>query len=1101
MPSVSQLTDRLEELMTELEALRYYRRKKLITARAFASQKAKIMRSIEVAEDRLYEQKRKEALKKAEEAKAKRKADAEKAKKKAEADARLFVILAKIKAEYIADLTLKFQTKDVIRIELQTNEEGNVVSGNPLSDTEILNFIIRQPGRWLVQVGKVFYTLNDATRMRLQELVTDQLINTVAGVGSDGEIITEIIQQQFMILTRIPDEPAPGQYAFIDEGDFFPYYHKTHLNLSRYQIFNGKDDFNYDDNCLIYAFKMANIKQATLDLLKTKVKNRKVPTNVMEEIADIIECKIVVKTKDVNHRDRRIYGKKYENVIHIGLLEGHYFLIEKTGVTSYCLDHYDELKKMIDEKHKDDLYNYTEINHIYNAQNKKDVQRCIDSYDLVKHLLKNKDALLTLISMDDALIATTQFYDKINQTIGSLEYDEDKCVRPVEIKQKGKKDKKKFENVFFDFETDPNDEHIPYLCRTYDGTYHREFRGSDCAYQMLCSMTANTRFIAHNATYDYRFIISLLHNIKEISRGTRLISCKAKFGDKFVQIKDSYHLISKPLREFPEMFGIKDTMKEVMPYKLYTQENIKKQFVPISEALTYIKTDDDKKQFLNNIERWNLKKGDDYDIIEYSSLYCKIDCEILYKGYTTFREWVLKDLKIDIDDVLTTASLADLYFKKEGCYEDVYELSGIPQLFIQGCVVGGRTMCAENKMITIEGKINDFDAVSLYPSAMYRMDGFLKGSPNVLKELTYEFLQEKTDGYFVDIVIKSVGIHRKFPLMSYMTENGVRNFTNDMIGLTMRVDKYTLEDLIEFQKIEFDIVRGYYFDEGFNTKIKETILFCFEERLKKKKEGNPAQEIYKLLMNSGYGKTIMKPVDSEVKFFENKEEYEVYHRRHYNWITSHVYFGNKVRCDMVKPLNEHYNRAHIGTCILSMSKRIMNEVMSLAEDEKLDIFYQDTDSMHIKDQDISVLSSKFKEVYGRDLIGKNFGQFHSDFDIKSAKNVYSRRAIFLGKKAYIDELVGEDVDGNEVIDYHIRLKGIPNAVILDHAKRFGRVRSDVENYDEASAKNVFELYEDLSNGVTIPFDLTCDGDKANFKFNKDYSINTLSIFTRNVKYV
>jgi hypothetical protein len=1090
MPSVSQLTDRLEELITELEALRYYRRKKLITARAFASQKAKIQRSIEVAEDKLFLQKAKEAK----DAKAK-------AKKKAEANARLAVLKAKAKAEYIAKLTLEFQTKDEIRIELQTNEEGNVVSGNPLSDTEIFNFIIRQPGRWLVQVGQVFYTMNDATRMRLRDLVTNQLITSVVGVGSDGALINEINQEQFIIITRIPDEPAPGQYAFIDDAEFFPYYHKTHLNLSRYQIFKGKNDFNYDDNCFIYALKMANIKQTTLDLLKTKVKNRSVPVSVMEEIADIIQCKIIVKTKDVNHRDRRIYGKKYENVIHIGLLESHYFLIEKTNVTSYCLDHYDELKKMIDEKHKNDLYNYDDINHIYNARNQKDAERCIDSYDLVKHLLKNKDALLTLISMDDALIATTQFYDKINQTIGSLEYDEDKCVRPVEIK--GKKDKKKYVNVFFDFETDPNDKHIPYLCRTYDGTYHREFRGSDCAYKMLCSMTANTRFIAHNATYDYRFIVSLLHNIKEISRGTRLISCSAKFGDKYVQIKDSYHLISKPLREFPEMFGIKDAMKEVMPYKLYTQDNIKKQFVPIAEAFTHkeLRSDDDKKQFLNNIERWNLKKEDEtYDIIEYSSQYCKIDCEILYKGYTTFREWVLKDLKIDIDDILTTASLADLYFKIKGCYEDVYELSGIPQLFIQGCVVGGRTMCSENKMITIDGKINDFDAVSLYPSAMYRMDGFLKGVPNVLKELTYEFLQ-KQDGYFVDIVIKSVGIHRKFPLMSYMTENGVRNFTNDMIGRTMRVDKYTLEDLIEFQKIEFDIVRGYYFDEGFNTKIKETILFCFEERLKKKKEENPAQEIYKLLMNSGYGKTIMKPVDSEVKFFENKEEFEVYHRRHYNWITSHVYFGNKVRCDMVKPLNEHYNRAHIGTCILSMSKRIMNEVMCLAEDEKLDIFYQDTDSMHIKDQDISTLSSKFKEVYGRQLIGKNFGQFHSDFDIKNAKNVYSRRAIFLGKKAYIDELVGEDVDGNQVIDYHIRLKGIPNAVILDHAKRFGRVRSDVENYDEASAKNVFELYEDLSNGVTIPFDLTNDGDKANFKFNKNYTINTLSIFTRNVKYV
>jgi hypothetical protein len=839
----------------------------------------------------------------------------------------------------------------------------------------------------------------------------------------------------------------------------------------------------------MFALKMAGIPQTTLDVLKTKIKNRIVPVSVMDDIADVIQKQIRVKTKDVNHRDRRIYGKKYDDVINIGLLENHYFIIEKTTITSYCLEHYEELK---------DLPN---CNLIYNSMGMKNKDRCIDSYDLVKHLLNNKN-LLTQISMDDALIATTQFYDQINQNIVSLEYDIEKCVRPVIKEEKeGKKKFKKpeFKNVFFDFETDPNDKHIPYLCRTYDGETHREFRGSDCAYQMLCSMTANTRFIAHNATYDYRFIIPLLHNLNEISRGTRLISASATFGDKKIQVKDSYHLISKALKDFPEMFSIAGVIKEVMPYKLYTQENIAKKFVPIADALEYVK-DGDKQQFLNNIERWNCKKGDEYDIIEYSSQYCKVDCEILYKGYITFRKWILDELKIDIDEVLTTASLADLYFKKMGCYDGVNELSGIPQLFIQGCVVGGRTMCAENKMIKVDGKINDFDAVSLYPSAMYRMDGFLKGSPKIIENLSYDWLQQQ-DGYFVDIVIKSVGIHRRFPLMSYMTEAGVRNFTNDMIGRTMRVDKYTLEDLIKFQQIEFDIVRGYYFNEGFNTKIKETILFCFNERLKKKKEGNPAQEIYKLLMNSGYGKTIMKPVDNEVKFFESKEEYNTYHRRHYNWITSHVYFGNKVRCDMVKPLNQHYNRGHIGTCILSMSKRIMNEVMCLAEDEKLPIYYQDTDSMHLLDENISKLSGKFKEVYGRDLIGKTFGQFHSDFDIDGAKNVYSRKLIALGKKAYIDELVGQDADGNEVIDYHIRLKGIPNNVILDHAKRFGRVRNDIVEYAEASKKNVFELYQEMFEGKEVAFDLTNDGERANFKFNADYSINTLSIFTRTVKYI
>ena len=98
--------------------------------------------------------------------------------------------------------------------------------------------------------------------------------------------------------------------------------------------------------------------------------------------------------------------------------------------------------------------------------------------------------------------------------------------------------------------------------------------------------------------------------------------------------------------------------------------------------------------------------------------------------------------------------------------------------------------------------MNNFDALSLYPSTMARMPGFLKG------------------------------IHRQFPLMSYKNENGARTFTNDMVGRIMTVDKTQLEDLIKFHNIEFQILKGYYFDEGFNTNIKESIQTYLTNDLK-----------------------------------------------------------------------------------------------------------------------------------------------------------------------------------------------------------------------------------------------------------------------------
>ena len=82
---------------------------------------------------------------------------------------------------------------------------------------------------------------------------------------------------------------------------------------------------------------------------------------------------------------------------------------------------------------------------------------------------------------------------------------------------------------------------------------------------------------------------------------------------------------------------------------------------------------------------------------------------------------------MSVFDKITISSLADHYVKTQGCYDGVCELSGVPRIFIQNCIVGGRVMCSGNKKRkilkreTYDEQINDFDAVSLYPSAMARL--------------------------------------------------------------------------------------------------------------------------------------------------------------------------------------------------------------------------------------------------------------------------------------------------------------------------------------------------------------------------------------------
>ena len=404
--------------------------------------------------------------------------------------------------------------------------------------------------------------------------------------------------------------------------------------------------------------------------------------------------------------------------------------------------------------------------------------------------------------------------------------------------------------------------------------------------------------IAHNCNYDYRFFQKYLFGIDQKTKGSGLMNATARYmswkHNKTMinlQFKDSLKLIAMPLRKFGKCFNLIKKLgitKEVMPYDLYNQANLIKNWVDVKLAKKYL---DDKsyKLFLKNVKRLNLSrvvKGVKlFNMMKYSEYYCLMDCKVLKEGYETFRGWVLSQINIDVDGVWTIASLADKYMKKNGCYDGVYQLAGVPQLFIQKCVVGGRTMCRDNvkwKFDSVKNpehkgkKMADYDGVSLYPSSMYRMEGCLMGTPKILddKQKNYKFLQS-VDGYFIKIKITDVGIHRHFSLMSEVNENGVRVFHNDMVGKELYIDRTGLEDLITFQDVKFEVLLGYYYDEGRNPLIRKVIKRVFDLRLQLKKEKNEAQLVYKLIMNSAYGKTILKPINTEEAIVGEKD-YEKY---------------------------------------------------------------------------------------------------------------------------------------------------------------------------------------------------------------------------------
>ena len=109
---------------------------------------------------------------------------------------------------------------------------------------------------------------------------------------------------------------------------------------------------------------------------------------------------------------------------------------------------------------------------------------------------------------------------------------------------------------------------------------------------------------------------------------------------------------------------------------------------------------------------------------------------------------------------------------------------------------------------------------------------------------------------------------------------------------------------------------------------------------------NPAQLVTKEIMNIMYGKTIFKPIETEtvVKTVQYFNKYVCFN---YNYIQSNIKVGDRYYIKKIKTVLNHFKYVHCGVRILSTSKRIMNQGQALAEDERLNIWYQDTDIMHI----------------------------------------------------------------------------------------------------------------------------------------------------------
>ena len=156
--------------------------------------------------------------------------------------------------------------------------------------------------------------------------------------------------------------------------------------------------------------------------------------------------------------------------------------------------------------------------------------------------------------------------------------------------------------------------------------------------------------------------------------------------------------------------------------------------------------------------------------------------------------------------------------------------------------------------------------------------------------------------------------------------------------------------------------------------------------------------------------------------------------------------------------------------------------MCLAEDNNIKIYYQDTDSMHIENDKIDMLTKLFREKYNRELVGINMGQFHCDFEMYNGKKpLHTVKTIILGKKVYFDKIKYEDNSYHT----HFRMKGIPSNIVEHKAKK--------------RDGNVEQLYEYLYKGRPVEFNLLALNKK--FKIGIDGNITNWNKFSRKICFI
>lgn len=249
------------------------------------------------------------------------------------------------------------------------------------------------------------------------------------------------------------------------------------------------------------------------------------------------------------------------------------------------------------------------------------------------------------------------------------------------------------------------------------------------------------------------------------------------------------------------------------------------------------------------------------------------DSQITYK----FMKFLFNSFeKLDIVPKLTIASTALYCFRRnflKNAY-DIHDKEVLLKLF--EAYYGGRTECFQIGKFT---NYNYFDFNSLYPSVMAENS---YPDPNTLRQASYfeveDFIKQilfKYEG--VSCVEVTAPSHLYYPLLP------VRTKENLLFPIGTFKGYYSHIELKRAVELGYTINKHYksIFYTGVCEPFKDFVNFMYNERMKYKNINDPIQLIFKLILNSLYGKfcqkfenTVIQPFNLSIKELRKIKEFE-----------------------------------------------------------------------------------------------------------------------------------------------------------------------------------------------------------------------------------